>query len=157
MLASAVLNRDNMVGLLYIHDPKCTPEQHADEARQLMVAFDNHYSMCVFKLKDAGGVQGDLQTVDGCDSEAGSGEPHSESHQVPGSAPVQPQPENSSRSSAEQAGSEGDKDEEEEDVEPQDQQQQGSRKKSRVAAGGVGSCRLMTFEEYLQQRAAKKQ
>lgn len=150
MLASAVLNRDDMVGLLYIHDPKYTPEQHADEAQQLMAAFDNHYSMCVFKLKDAGGVQGDLLTVDGRDLEAGSGE---QSNPVPGSAAAQAQPEDFRRSSAEQAGSEGD--DADDDVEPRDQQQ-GSRKTSRVAAGGVESCRLMTFEEYLQQRAAKK-
>jgi hypothetical protein len=62
-----------MVGLLYIHDPKCSPEQHSDEAQQLMDAFDGQYTMRVFKLEDKGGVQGDLLTVKDSSSSSSSG------------------------------------------------------------------------------------
>jgi hypothetical protein len=67
-----VLNRSNMVGLLYIHDAKCGPQQHAAEALQLMAAFDHQYPMGVFKLKDKGGVQGDLLTTNDSGSSGGS-------------------------------------------------------------------------------------
>lgn len=68
----AVLNRDNMVGLLYVHDPNCSPQQHATEAQQLLGAFDQQYPMVVFNLKDKGGVQGDLLTA-ASDRGSGSG------------------------------------------------------------------------------------
>lgn len=169
---------------MYIHDPKCSPEQHADEAKQLMAAFDHQYTMGVFALKDKGGVQGDLLTVgDSSSGSAGS----SGSYEGGSSGGRQTSGDNESDSSggcqaggsngssgqgdgnvkggnAERGNAGGARDEGEvygDDAVDNVGQERG-RKKRKVAspaaeAGGGEGCRLLTFQEYLQQRAGKKQ
>jgi hypothetical protein len=155
-----VLNRDNMVGLLYIHDPKCSPEQHADEARQLREAFDSQYSMAVFQLKDQGGVQGDLLTTgtgSSGGSNAGGGGSSGGGASAAGSNAA-----GGSNAGVQGMGQDPAEGEEDGDDVARDTDQQQARKKRRTAEGTGGGAdqeggpRLLTFEEYLQQRAGKK-
>lgn len=129
-----------MVGLLYIHDPKCKPEQHADEAQQLLSAFDNEYPMAVFKLKQEGGVQGDLLSVvdDGSGAISMWAEAGADDDAAGGAA------------DGGDAGSDDD------DVANRDQDGTG-KKRQQVDAEQTPGCRLLTFEEYLQMRSTKQQ
>eukprot|EP00879_Flechtneria_rotunda_P016245 GHRR01016996.1.p2 GENE.GHRR01016996.1~~GHRR01016996.1.p2 ORF type:complete len:175 (+),score=58.76 GHRR01016996.1:914-1438(+) len=60
----AVLNDDNMVGLLYIHDPQYKPQQHVEAAKKLSAYFNDEFLMLVFKLREPGGHQGDLLVME---------------------------------------------------------------------------------------------
>jgi hypothetical protein len=124
----AVLNRSNMVGLLYIHDPKCGPQQHAAEAQQLMAAFDQQYPMAVFKLKDKGGVQGDLLTINDSGSSGGSNGGGGSGGGARSAGP--------DALAGELALAGG-----------------GTEAAATAAAGEAGAgCRLLTFQEYLEQQ-----
>lgn len=151
----AVLNRDNMVGLLYIHDPNCSPEQHADEARQLREAFDNQYSMAVFQLKEQGGVQGDLLTTgtgsSGADRGGSSSGGGGSGSDAAGGSSAGVQDRGASMGQAEEEGSA---------VVGYTDQHKKRRKKRRIARAGGGTdnrdgSRLLMFDEYLQQQAGK--
>lgn len=174
VLPSAVLNRDNMVGLLYIHDPKCSPEQHSDEARQLREAFDRQYSMTVFQLKEQGGVQGDLLTTGDSSKEQGgvqgdmltTGTGSSGSDRVGGSSGAGGSGSDAAGLGGGNAGVQergagmGQAEEEGSDVVRDTDQQQACKKRRTAGTGGgvdkEDGPRLLTFEEYLQQRAGKK-
>lgn len=54
---------DMQVGLLYIHDPQYSPQQHEELAKKLSANFGDEYVMGVFKLRAAGHHQGDLLLV----------------------------------------------------------------------------------------------
>jgi hypothetical protein len=187
LLCPAVLNRDNMVGLLYIHDPKCSPEQHASEAQQLTDAFDGQYTMGVFKLKDKDGVQGDLLTVkDGSSGSSGSsgrnasaagGSNGGSNAEAAGSgrggdgAGKRGTHEGVAEGGEKQGGSkEGvgiEKDEKQGGDTERGDKEGGSTKGEgppvKVQKVGDGQtaggkcCRLLTFQEYLQQRDGSKQ
>lgn len=52
------------VGLIYIHDPQYSPQQHVELAKKLSANFDDELAMGVFKLHQAGHHQGDLLLVE---------------------------------------------------------------------------------------------
>eukprot|EP00775_Hariotina_reticulata_P002167 gene2167-2486_t len=56
----AVFTHDNMVGLMYIHDPAFAPTEHVEVVKKLLDNFGDKYELVVFKLREAGGSQGDL-------------------------------------------------------------------------------------------------
>jgi hypothetical protein len=62
------------VGLLYIHDPQISPQQHADLAKKLTANFGGQLQMGVLKVHTPGGHQGDLLLVEGGSSSSDDGD-----------------------------------------------------------------------------------
>jgi hypothetical protein len=153
-----------------------------------MAAFDHQYTMGVFKLKDKGGVKGDLLTV--CDTGSSSGSNDGNGSNEGGSSGSRQaggSNEGGSRGGGQAGGSngssgqgsasaeggnaedgnalgdmeEGELDGDDSSVTVVDVDQQKGCKKRRVGspaaeAGVSEGCRVLTFQEYLQQRRAGK-
>ncbi|KAF6257359.1 hypothetical protein COO60DRAFT_1233474 [Scenedesmus sp. NREL 46B-D3] len=168
----AVLNTDNMVGLLYIHDPQFTPQQHADLAKKLCANFGGELEMGVLKMHEPGGHQGDLLLVDDsageadangkADSAAGaSGDAKGATADAAAQAHAEGAAQKEERGQQQQQQQQGEEEQQEQEGEQQQQQAKRQKLGEELAAAaeapegqdadGPASCRLMSFWEYLEQ------